>query len=397
MVFTSFYYHLLAQGLAVSPEEWLTLLEALNQDLAKSSLLEFYYLARMTLVKRVSEYDRFDQAFLSYFQEFSCREGWPKELLSHLEERMEQQPYDPLEVDGRPDLTPEEIEDRMRARLLEQEGIHNGGKHWIGTGGTALYGNGGYHKTGVRVGGSSGHQNAFRVAGERGYRDFREDAVLETRQFQTAFRRLRQMSSRQQGELELDVDQTVAKTCDRGGMLCIVSSPPRKNAIKLLLLFDSGGSMEPFALLCSRVFQAVHQANHFASLKTYFFHNCLYNRVYTTPECVFSQSMETNCLLQQLTPEYRVIFVGDASMPLWELRYYSGGRKGRPGDQIDGLTWLRKLIRVCRGAVWFNPIPERQWTTVKGAPSIRRLREEVPMFPLTVSGLQQGIDRLLLE
>lgn len=395
MVFTSFYYYLRKQGLAVSMEEWLTLLDALNRDLAQSSLLEFYYLARMILVKRVSDYDCFDQAFLSYFGGICQQESWPQEILDHLQEKMEQQPYDREEVDRRTDLTYEQIEAQMMQRRREQQGTHNGGKHWIGTGGTSTYGNGGYSKTGIRVEGETGHQSALQVIQQRSYRDFREDAVLESQQFQIAFRRLRQMSSRERGELELDVDKTIKETCENGGLLRIAYSPPRKNAIKLLALFDSGGSMEPYSKLCSQLFQAVHQANHFSALKIFFFHNCLYNRVYTTPACSFSESMETDRLLQQITPEYRVIFVGDASLPLWELRYYTVGRKGRPGDQIDGLLWTRKLIRACSSVVWFNPIPEEMWTSVKGAPSIRRIREEVTMFPLTMNGLQRGIDYLL--
>ena len=309
---------------------------------------------------------------------------------------MEQQEYDREEVEARTNLEYDALRQLLEQRSREQIGAHNGGKRWIGTGGTSPLGNSGYSYTGIRAGGKSKNQHALQVAGSRGYRDFREDETLNIRQFQVAFRRLRQMSTQQQREkTELDVEKTIAATCKRGGMLDLVFSPPRKNAIKLLLLFDSGGSMEPYAQLCNQLFQAVSKANHFSQLKIYYFHNCPYNRIYKTPACVYPESVETQWLLDQIPADYRVILVGDASMATWEMRYYTGGRKSRPGDQISGLAWLKKFVEKYKHVVWFNPIPRDEWECTRGADSIRYIRKEVPMYQLSLTGLEQGIHHLM--
>lgn len=396
MVFLSLFYHLRSCGLSVSLNEWLSLMEALKQGLAHSSLLEFYYLSRAVLVKSESDYDKFDVAFLSYFEQMQEISDIPAELLDYLSRPVEQQSYDKDEVDARTNLEYDQLQDLLRQRIREQVGAHNGGKRWIGTGGTSPLGNSGYSYTGIRVGGNGVNQSALQVAGDRGFRDFREDETMHLRQFQTAFRHLRQISSKSDGQkTELDMDATIAKTCENGGYLRLSFRSPRKNAVKLLMMFDSGGSMEPYAQLCSQLFQSVSKANHFSKLQIYYFHNCPYNRTYQTPACVYPESVDTQWLLDQITSDYKVIFVGDASMAPWEMRYYTGGRSGRPGDQISGVSWLHKFVQKCSHAVWLNPIPEDLWEHVKGRETIARIRSELPMYQLSIQGIDQGIQHLL--
>ncbi len=396
MVFSSFFYHLRTNGLKISLHEWITLLKALNQGLAYSNLWEFYYLSRAILVKSESDFDQFDIAFSSYFNEIRNTESISSELLAYLSQAIEQQSYDQDEVDRRTNQEFDELQRLLAQRLHEQVGAHNGGKRWIGTGGTSPLGNSGYSYTGIRVGGKSHNQNALQVASSREFRDFREDETLELRQFQSAFRRLRQMATPQSKEkTELDLQQTIAKTCQQGGLLHLSFRSPRRNAIKLLLLFDSGGSMEPHAQLCNQLFQSVRKANHFAQLKIYYFHNCPYNRIYKTPACIYPESIDTQWLIDQLSSDYKVIFVGDASMAIWEMRYYTGGRNNRPGNFISGLSWLQKFVQKFSHAIWLNPIPTSQWELSKGAESIQYIRKEISMYPLSLSGIEQGIRQLI--
>ena len=399
MVFSDYFYYLRENGLPVSMEEWLLLMEALKKNLAHSSLLEFYYLSRAVLVKKESEYDLYNQLFSRYFEKAMAESNTDKiiseKLMEYLETPIEQLAYDKDEVDARTDLEYEELEKMLLTRLEEQNDMHNGGQKWLGTGGTSPFGNTGYSRRGIRIGGHASNQNAYRVITEAAYRDFREDATIGIRQFEVALRRLRQYSGKIGQETELDVDATIDATCQNGGRLKIKYRRPRKNAVKLLVLFDSGGSMSPYASLCSSLFQAVNAANHFQSLKIYYFHNCPYNRLYETPECIFRKSEDTEKVLANLDKNYKAIFVGDASMASWELRYFSGGRAGKVTDTVSGLKWLHKIIARCGDAVWLNPIPKEQWDSGRGAVTIARIRSELPMYHLSVRGLTQAIRKLL--
>lgn len=396
MLFLNFFYALRANGLKVSLQEWLELLQALSLGLAEPTLLGFYQLSRCVLVKSEADYDRFDQAFAATFESLEHTDPITQELLRYLEHTVEQQPYDKDEADRRTNLTPQQLFELLERRLQEQDDVHNGGTKWIGTGGTSPLGHSGYSLTGIRVAGEGQRNAAIQVATQRKFRDFREDATVGVRQYQMALRRLRQMSSRQDAaaQLELDLDGTIAKTSENAGRLELVMAPPRKNAIKLLLLFDSGGSMTPYAQMCAKLFQAASKANHFKNLQVYYFHNCPYHLLYKTPECVYSQSVETQRVLDRYAPEYKLILVGDASMALWEMRYYAGGRASRPGD-LPGLMWLHKLVSRYSHSIWLNPIPERYWGVTKGRDSILRIQSEVSMYPLSLEGLERGLKSLI--
>ncbi|MFR9144046.1 MAG: VWA containing CoxE family protein, partial [Lentihominibacter sp.] len=277
-MFLEFFYLLRAKGLEVSINEWMILEEALDKGLAHSSLMGFYNLCRSILIKSESEYDKFDAVFAEYFKNVQTPEDLPEEFWEWLNESDHQRPIDDK---GTGDEFPKELEELLEMfeeRIKEQKEKHDGGCYWIGTGGTSVMGRGGFHTSGIRTGGPSRHKSAVQVAGERNFKDFRQDKILDIRQFQMAFRRLRQYSSRVDAqETELNIDKTIDETCDNAGMLKIVYDKPRKNTVKVLLLIDSDGSMLPYSRLCNRLFQAVSQANHFKDLKIYYFHNCIYD------------------------------------------------------------------------------------------------------------------------
>jgi hypothetical protein len=258
----------------------------------------------------------------------------------------------------------------------------------------STFGNAGQSPKGIRVGGQSMYKRAFRVAGERKFRDFRKDNTLDIRQFQVALRKLRQYS----GLVDLpptqfDVDSTIQDTAQNGGVLKVRYKRPRENTVKVLLLMDSGGSMDYYAQLCSALFQAVSKSGHFKDLKVYYFHNCVYSRLYHDPTLTSRNSTPTDWVLSNLSGEYKTIFVGDAQMAPYELGggYYGGGREDGPKT---GLDWLRRFQEKYQNAIWLNPSPRPQW-----GPYWTQTYDEIarvfPMFPLTVEGLEEGMKKLL--
>lgn len=396
MVFSGFFYFLREAGIKVSLDEWMTLIEALDKGLAQSSLRRFYFLSRSILIKSEADYDIYGKLFTSYFEAAVSCEEIPEELWGFLSAPIEQMPYDKAEVDERTNFNFEQLEALLKNRLEEQKIAHNGGNRWIGTGGTSPLGNSGYSLQGFRIGEFSVHQSAIQVIAREAYRDFREDETIDIRHFQTALRRLRQYSSRYgQRKDELDIDGTINKTCDNAGMLSLVYDYPRKNTVKLLAMFDSGGSMEKYAKLCSRLFQAVSKENHFKDLKIYYFHNCPYNKLYKTPQCSLAESVDTEWLLKNVDNDYKVLLVGDASMAPWELRYYNGSRRNRVSDGVSPVAWLSRLVNNYDQAVWLNPIPENLWETARGKATIEQIKSVVTMYPLSVDGLERGIRKLL--
>lgn len=395
-MFTDFLYILRGYGMKTSLNEWNSLMEALSLNLNGGSLTEFYHMARAILVKRESEYDRFDQAFLEYFKNVAGHDSLPEELLSWLSKALTQTSFDKEETDaawGKLDIL--EIRRLMEQRLIEQKEQHHGGSKWIGTGGTTAFGHSGYAPKGIRVHGSGMNRSALQVAAERNYRDFREDKVLMLRQFQIAFKKLRLLSCREDGaKTELSVEQTIDKTCAQGGRLQIVMERPRKNQTKLLLLMDSGGSMWAYAELCSRLFQAVNQSTHFKDLKIYYFHNCFYEQLFTTPSCSSEEQISTEWVLHNLKSEYKVIFVGDATMAPSELLQEGGSLDYFHQNDKTGLDWMEAFKKRFPSAIWLNPMHEKLWDYDYSSYTIKLIREKFPMFQLTAKGLEEGIKEL---
>lgn len=396
-MFIDFMLCLRAEGLDVSLDEWLSLMEALDQGLAAGSLLEFYYLCRNVLVKTEADYDKFDQAFAKYFQGVESSGQLPEELWNWLNEGELER-----DINDRPDWAKkygfEELMNMFRERLAEQKEKHDGGNYWIGTGGTSAMGHGGYNPAGIRVGGEGRHQSAVKVAGERNFRDFRQDKELDIRQFQMAFRKLRQFSTRvDAARTELDVDATIDATCENAGMLKLVYERPRKNTVKLLLLIDSDGSMSQYGRLVNQLFQALHQSTHLKDLRTYYFHNCIYDHLYTTPQCRRGEWVDTEWVFSNLDSEYKVILVGDAAMAPYELLSRGGCNDWYTFNEEPGIEWLEKFSRHYKKVIWLNPIKEERWAHAWGSRTISEVCKVFPMFELTLDGLDRGIQRLLVR
>ncbi len=401
-MFTDFFHALRAKGLHVTLGEFLTLQDALEQDLCKSSLTQFYYVARMILVKSETDYDKFDMAFEECFKAVQSEKTVTKQMLrwldkSDLEELADEEARFHLNEmeDNQTFLEKGEVEQEFKKRLEEQDSEHNGGTYWIGSMGKTSFGNAGNNVGGMRVGGKTGHQSAFAVIGERKYRDFRDDKVLDNRQFQLAFRKLRQFSSRLDiPETELDINGTVDKTCNNGGYLQIVMQKPRKNAVKLLLLMDSGGTMLPFSGLLNDLFQAVYKSNHYKDVKTYYFHNCIYSKLYKTPECENGDWIDTDWMFRNVDSDYKVIIVGDAAMAPEELYSDTGNYRG-PNGGLSGYEWLQLVKKHYKKVVWLNPkmAPgHAPWREAETA-----VKQLFPMYKLTVEGLNQAMSTLMVN
>ena len=397
-MFTKFFYDLRDAGLNVTVGEWLTLMEALDKGMHNSSLTDFYYLARMILVKSETEYDKFDMVFESNFK----GKTWDPEVGANMlkwldkpemnemlamEEKQWLNRVEEIQVDK------DDVEQKFKDRLRDQDSEHNGGSHWIGTMGKTSFGNTGGNIGGVRVGGQTGYQSAFAVIGAKKYRDFRDDRIIDNRQFMQALRKLRQFSSKLDiPKTELDINATIDKTCNNGGMLEIVMDKPRKNTVKLLLLMDSGGTMIPYSSLMNELFQSVNKSNHYKDVKVYYFHNCIYSKLYNTPECENGDWIDTEWMFRNLDSDYKVIIVGDAAMAPEELYSETGNYRG-PNGGLSGWEWLNLLKRHYKKVVWMNPkmspvaAPWREAETAIG--------EIFPMLPLTVSGLDRGMEILM--
>ena len=400
-MFSKFFYTLKEFGLNITLSEWLTLQEALNENLCGSSLTQFYYVARAILVKSETDYDKFDMAFEKEFKAVQHEPELTKQMLRWLN-KSDEIPPDQLTNEERSWLSneeviidKEEIEQKFKERLKDQDSEHNGGSYWIGTMGKTSFGNTGGNVGGVRVGGKTGFQSAFSVVGARKYRDFRDDKVLDNRQFQLALRKLRQFSTKLDiPRTELDIDGTIDKTCNNGGCLQIVMEKPRKNAVKLLLLMDSGGTMIPYSNLLTELFQSVHKSNHYKDVKTYFFHNCIYSHLYKTPECENGDWIETEWMFRNLDSDYKVIIVGDAAMAPEELYSTSGNYRG-PNGGLSGEEWLLQLKRHYKKVVWLNPkmAPgHAPWREAETA-----IKAMFPMYKLTVDGLNQAMVKLMVN
>lgn len=397
-MFLQFFYLLRAKGLSVTLNEWLTLIEAMDKGLAGSSLTGFYHLCKSILVKSETEFDKFDAVFAEYFRGISTPEDLPDEFWKWLNEDVRERDINDKTVMDDFLLELDELLKRFQERMEEQKERHDGGNYWIGTGGTSTMGHSGYNERGIRAGGESRHKSAVQVAGERHFKDFRQDTILDIRQFQVAFRKLRQYSSRMEGDRTvLDIDQTVDKTCDSGGMLKIVYDKPRKNTVKLLLLIDSDGSMMPYSQLCNRLFQAASKSNHFKDMKVYYFHNCIYDYLYTTPVCRRGEWVDTNWVLGNLNSEYKVIFVGDAAMAPFELFRKGGNNVIGLFNEEPGIDWLNKFKRRYKKQIWLNPIEAKYWENLYGRETLHEIGEIFPMFELTLDGLERGIKKLLVK
>ncbi len=395
-MFLEFFYKLKEKGLDVSMTEWLTLMDALDKGLIRSNFSNFYYISRMILVKSESDYDKFDMAFMEFFQNVHYEDELPEALKQWLDKG------DGMTVDEQnqfyafqQDKDAATVKRMFQERIAEQKTEHNGGNQWIGTAGGSAFGHHGRNVGGIRVGAMSGMQSAFQVLGDRKFEDFRNDKVLNTRQYQVAFRRLRQYSSRMDvPKTELDIDGTIQKTCNNGGYLQLEFERPRKNTVKLLLLFDCGGTMIPFMNLCNELFQAVKKANHFKDVKTFYFHNCIYSKLYKNPECETGDWVSLEDVFKKYDKDYKVIIVGDAQMAPEELFEKNGNYRG-PNDGLSGYEWCELLLKKYKKVVWMNPRYHKSQTENHWMESENALSVLFHMYTLSVDGLKDAITYLM--
>ena len=394
-MFLTFFYLLRASGINVSLSEWLTLMEGLRMDLHDSTLSGFYTLCRSVLLHSEADFDRFDQVFLEFFKDVKHVDEVPPEMLKWLEHPE----LDLVELERLSEITGlsvEEIEKMFAERLQGQDAEHNGGRKWVGTEGYTPFGHRGKQLGGIRVGGKSNYRSAYRVAGERKYRDWRKDNTIDSRQFQMAFRSLRQLSSNtDEPKTELDIDTTIRKTCDNAGNLSIEFTRPRKNALKLMLLMDSGGSMDYYRELCSLLFQSVSKAGRFKDLKVYYFHNAPGKRLYLDPTLDWRNSVLTEWVMNNIPSDYKVIIVGDASMSMQELLpSYNWWKSDVPEN--SGLALLLALKRRYPHLIWLHPQPRPAYSSY-WTQTFELLEKHFDMYQLSIDGMTKGMKKLMVR
>ena len=388
-MFFNFLDELRSAGIPASLKEHLALLEALNADVIEQSPEEFYYLSRAILVKDEAQLDRFDQVFNKVF----------KGLLSEYGSSTAEIPEDWLKAVAEKFLTPEEMEkikslgswdeimETLKKRLEEQQKRHEGGNKWIGTGGTSPFGNNGYNPEGVRIGGESKHKRALKVWEKREFQNLDNTRELGTRNIKIAMRRLRRFA-REGAADELDLDGTIRGTA-RQGWLDIQMRPERRNAIKVLLFLDVGGSMDPFIKLCEELFSAA--TAEFKNLEFFYFHNCVYEGVWKDNRRRFAERTPLWEVLHKFPHDYKLIFVGDAAMSPYEITHPGGSVEHF--NEESGAVWIQRMTHVYPAAVWLNPVPEAHWGYTQSVKLIKQLMND-RMYPLSLAGLDDAMREL---
>jgi uncharacterized protein with von Willebrand factor type A (vWA) domain len=288
-------------------------------------------------------------------------------------------------------LTSDELMRRFLERLQEQTERHDGGDKWVGTGGRSPFGHGGVHPTGIRVGGQSKSRSAMKVAEERRFKDYRTDAQLDIRQLKVSLRRLRQLTRLGQ-DTELDLDETIDETCRNAGEIELVFRPPRRNNVRVLLLMDVGGTMDPYYEPVSRLLTALHEDHGLREFQPYYFHNCIYDHVYTGARLARADAVPTGDVLRKLDSRWKCVIVGDAAMHPAELLEPYGGIDPRLTSQTPGIVWLQRIADHFERNVWINPEEPPYWD---GSHTGRLIRRLFPMFHLTVDGLTQAMQALV--
>jgi len=388
-MFTDFFYTLRKRKVPVSITEWMTLMEALARGYV-TNLDEFYFLARAILVKSEAYYDNYDIAFQEYFQGIEAPTEISNEILEWLRDPLNRLTLSKEDLALFDRLDFDELLKELEKRLREQTEQHDGGGYWIGRGGTSPFGHSGYHPAGIRIGGEGGGGHAIQIAQERRFKNYRNDLTLDVRQIKLALKGLRQLS-RIGPEDELALEDTIEATAKNAGEIELKWRRSRKNAVKVLLLMDVGGSMEPFALLCSQLFSAAHSSSHFKDFQYYYFHNCIYDNLYQDIER--QEAISTDHLLRTLEPDYKLLMVGDARMGSWELLERYGAINYYEHNETPGVVWLKRISEHFTHGVWLNPTRLRFWNH----PTVQLIGRLFPMFPLTLEGLGEAVKRLVVK
>jgi len=390
-MFIKFFFTLREAKLPVTLREYLTLIEALKAGVADFSVNDFYFLARTTLVKDEKNLDKFDQVFGHCFngiefiaddQTVEIPDEWLKKLaeLSLTDEEKAQ-----VEAMG----GWEKLMETLQERLKEQEKRHQGGNKWIGTAGRSPFGAYGYNPEGVRIGQKeSRHRRAVKVWDKREYKNLDDDVELGTRNIKVALKRLRQFA-RQGAAEELDLDDTIRSTARNAGYLDLKMRPERHNAVKVLILFDIGGSMDDHIKTCEELFSAAR--TEFKHLEFYYFHNCVYEKLWKDNGRRHQDFIATWDVLHKYPSDYKLIFVGDATMSPYEIAYAGGSVEH--WNEEAGQVWMQRILDIYSKSVWLNPVPEKYW---EYTPSVQMMKQLMTdrMFPLTMGGLENAMKEL---
>jgi hypothetical protein len=390
MLFT-FFFALRDAGLKVSLSEFLTLNEALARHVAIFSLEDFYHLSRVTLVKDETQFDRFDRAFAAYFKgvENAVQElhgEIPAEWLKKMSElNLSEEDRKKIEAMGGFD----KLMETLRQRLEEQKKRHQGGSKMIGTGGTSPFGNAGYNPEGVRIGGEGGQKRAVKVWERREYANLDDHVELGIRNIKLALRRLRKFAREGAADV-LDLDDTIRCTARNAGWLDIKMVPERHNAVKVLLFLDVGGSMDPHVKVCEEIFSACK--TEFKHLEYFYFHNFVYESVWKDNRRRHAERTPVLDVLHRYPPDYKIIFVGDATMSPYEILHPGGSVEH--WNEEAGAVWFKRLLDIYPRAIWLNPENEKHWEYSQSIQITQELLGKERMFPLTLEGLDRGMRRL---
>jgi uncharacterized protein with von Willebrand factor type A (vWA) domain len=382
-----FFLKLKQAKLPVTTKEYLMLIEGMQKGVVGASIDDFYYFSRTCLVKDEANFDKFDRAFGEYFKGVEAIMGVEADI-----------PLEWLRKQAELNLSPEEkakieamggwekLMETLKKRLEEQKGRHQGGSKWIGTGGTSPYGAYGYNPEGVRIGQEgSRNRSAVKVWDQREYQNLDDQVELGTRNIKIALRRLRRFA-RDGAPEELDLDNTIASTARKAGMLDILMRPERHNKVKVLLFFDIGGSMDDHIKLCEEMFSAAK--TEFKHMEYFYFHNCLYDYVWKDNRRRHSERTPTVDIMHKYGHDYKLIFVGDATMSPYEI-LQPGGSIEYNNDEA-GAVWLRRMLDTYPKAVWLNPEPEQLWPYRQSISVIREIMES-RMYPITIEGLERAM------
>ncbi|WP_170759496.1 vWA domain-containing protein [Ruegeria lacuscaerulensis] len=392
-MFLPFFENLRKAGIPVSLREYLTFLEGMKKGLATYDVEAFYYLARVSMVKDERNIDKFDRAFAASFEgldEIGFEQvleavDIPADWLAKMAEKhLSEEEKAEIEALGGFD----KLMEALRERLKEQQGRHQGGNKWIGTAGTSPFGAYGYNPEGVRIGQKeSRHQRAVKVWDKREFKNLDDTVELGTRNIKVALKRLRRWAREGAAE-ELDLDGTIRATAEHG-YLDVKTRPERHNAVKVLLFLDVGGSMDPHIKVVEELFSAAR--SEFKHLEYYYFHNCLYEGVWRDNRRRWDQQTPTHEVLRTYGPDYKCIFVGDASMSPYEIAYPGGANEH--WNQEAGQVWLQRARDQWSSNLWINPVPEKYWEYTHSIGMIQEIFED-RMVPMTLAGLEQGMREL---
>jgi uncharacterized protein with von Willebrand factor type A (vWA) domain len=384
-----FFYHLRAARLPVSINELLTLLAALKKDVIRPSIDEFYFLSRATLVKDEANFDKFDRAFGEFFNGLQAGGALAKEIPDEWFRDVLEREFTPEELARLEKLGFDRLMEEFRKRLEEQDGAHHGGSKWIGSGGTSPFGHGGRHPEGIRIGGpGKGGKSAVKVWEARAYRDYDDQVELGTRNIKVALRRLRRFA-REGADLELDLHDTIESTARNAGWLDLKLVPERHNAVKVLMLLDVGGTMDEHIRRVEELFSATKAE--FKHLEFYYFHNCVYERLWRNNRRRFAEKFDTVDVLRKYNPDYKLIFVGDATMSPFEVLQPGGSVEHNNAEA--GAVWLQRFTQHFPRHVWINPEPEGLWQYRQSIALVRQLVGD-RMYPLTLEGLTRAMRML---